>query len=82
LILLNNRQQRNDSLYVTLLQPSPTLLLQDKELPDLPISQINVLAQRRDQGDSVLLWESAAGQWTVPMNQVITGQQYLTLSIR
>ena len=82
LILLNNRQQRNDSLYVTLLQPSPTLLLQDKELPDLPISQINVLAQRRDQGDTVLLWESAAGQWTVPMGQVISGQQYITLTIR
>jgi hypothetical protein len=82
LILLNNRQQRNDSLYVTLLQPSPTLLLQDKELPDLPVSQINVLAPHRDQGDSVLLWESTAGQWSVPMNQVITGQQYLNLTIR
>jgi hypothetical protein len=82
LILLNNRQQRNDSLYVTLLQPSPTLLLQDKELPDLPVSQINVLAPHRDQGDSVLLWESTAGQWSVPMNQVITGQHYLNLTIR
>lgn len=82
LILLNNRQQRNDSLYVTLLQPSPTLLLQDKELPDLPVSQINVLAPHRDQGDSVLLWESAAGQWSVPMNQVITGQQYLNITVR
>lgn len=82
LILLNNRQQRNDSLYVTLLQPSPTLLFQDKELPDLPVSQINVLAPHRDQGDSVLLWESAAGQWSVPMNQVITGQQYLNITVR
>ena len=82
LILLNNRQQRNDSLYITLLQPSPTLLLQAKELPDLPASQINVLAPRRDQGDSVLLWESTAGQWSVPMNQVISGQQYLNLTIR
>ena len=82
LILLNNRQQRNDSLYVTLLQPSPTLLLQDKELPDLPASQISVLVPHRDQGDSVLLWETAAGQWSVSMGQVITGQQYLNLTIR
>ena len=81
-IRLQNRYQRNDWLYVSILQPSPTVLLQDKELPNSPISQVMLLGPRRDSGDTVLLWESAVGQWSVPMDQVITGQQFLTIMVR
>jgi len=82
LIRLQNRYQRNDWLYVSILEPSPTVLLQDKELPNAPISQVMVLGPRRDSGDTVLLWESAVGQSSVPMDQVITGQQFLTIMVR
>jgi len=82
LITLLNRERRNNRLYVTLLQPSPTLLLEDKELPNAPGSQINVLDQRRSMGSSVLLRESTAGEWSVRMNQVIAGQYVLNITVR
>ena len=82
LITLMNRERRNDRLYVVLLQPTPTLLVEDKELPNAPLSQINVLDQRRAPGSSLLLRESVAGEWSVPMNQVITGQYLLTIQVR
>jgi hypothetical protein len=82
LITLLNRERRNNRLYVTLLQPTPTLLVEDKELPNAPLSQINVLDQRRAPGSSLLLRESVAGEWSLPMNQVITGQYLLTIQVR
>ena len=42
LIALLNRERRNDRLYVGLFVPSPTILWDDKELPNAPLSQINV----------------------------------------
>jgi hypothetical protein len=83
LITLLNRERRNNRLYVTLLQPSPTLLLDDKELPNAPLSQINILDQRRATGQaSVLLRESIAGEWSTQLNQVITGQQSIMVTVR
>lgn len=82
LITLMNRERRNDRLYVTLLQPNPTLLVEDKELPNAPLSQINVLDQRRAPGSSLLLRESNAGEWSAAMNQVISGQYLLTIQVR
>jgi hypothetical protein len=82
LIKLLNRERRNNRLYVVLLQPTPTLLVEDKELPNAPLSQINVLDQRRAPGSSLLLRESVAGEWSLPMNQVITGQYLLTIQVR
>jgi hypothetical protein len=82
LITVMNRERRNSRLYVTLVQPTPTLLLQEKELPNAPISQINVLDQRRTQGGSMLLRESTAGEWSLPLNQVISGQFTLTVRVK
>ncbi len=82
LIALLNRERRNHRLYVTLLQPNPTLLLEDKELPNAPLSQIHILDQRRTPGSSLLLRESAAGEWSVQMNQVIAGQHVITITVK
>ena len=82
LITLLNRERRNNRLYVTLLQPTPTLLVEEKELPNAPVSQISVLDQQRAPGSSLLLRESVAGEWSQPMNQVIAGQQVLTIIVK
>jgi hypothetical protein len=82
LITLMNRERRNDRVYVTLLQPTPTLLLEEKELPNAPISQINVLDQRRVPGSTLLLRESTAGEWSLALNQVVTGQYMLTVTVK
>jgi hypothetical protein len=82
LITLLNRERRNSRLYVTLLQPSPTLLLEDKELPNAPLSQINVLDQRRTGGSALLLRESIAGEWSLALHHVVTGQQSILITVR
>jgi hypothetical protein len=82
LIQLLNREHRNDRLYVTLLQPTPTLLVEDKQLPNVPVSELNVLDHRRNLGNSTLLRESVAGEWSSEMNRVIAGTQYLTITVK
>src|SRR5439155_539111 len=47
-----NRERRNDRLYVGLFMPSPTILWEDKELPNIPLSQINVIDGRPTQAAS------------------------------
>ncbi|HTU35134.1 MAG TPA: hypothetical protein VMF66_15130 [Candidatus Acidoferrum sp.] len=82
LIRLVNRTRQNDRLYATLLQPTPTLLVEDKELPNAPVSEINILNQRQNPGDTHLLWQSTAGEWSVEMHQVISGEHALTITIK
>jgi len=82
LIGLINRERRNSRLYVTLLVPNPTLLVEDKELPNVPISEMNLLDQRRGSTGSLLLRESTAGEWSAAMEMVISGQQSVTIRVR
>jgi hypothetical protein len=82
LIKLVNRTRQNDRLYATLLQPTPTLLVEDKEMPNAPVSEINVLNQRQNPGGTRLLWQSTAGQWSVEMHQVIAGDRSLTITVK
>jgi len=82
LIKLVNRERHNDRLYATLLQPTPTLLVEDKEMPNAPVSEINVLNERHNPGGARLLWQSTAGQWSVEMHQVIAGEHSLTITVK
>jgi hypothetical protein len=82
MIQLINRERHNDRLYATLLQPTPTVLVEDKEMPNIPASAINVLNQRQNPGGARLLWESTAGEWSVQMHQVIAGQDMLTITVK
>jgi hypothetical protein len=82
LITLMNRERHNDRLYATLLQPTPTMLVEDKEMPNAPVSAINVLGQHQNPGGTRLLWQSTAGEWSVDMHQVIAGQRILTITVK
>ena len=82
LIGLINRERRNSRIYVTLLVPNPTLLVEDKELPNAPLSEINLLDQRRGTTGSLVLRESTAGEWSEAMEMVISGQQSVTIRVR
>jgi hypothetical protein len=82
LIKLVNRTRQNDRLYATLLQPTPTLFVEDKEMPNAPVSEINVLNERQNPGGARVLWQSTAGQWSVEMHQVIAGEHSLTITVK
>ena len=82
LIALLNRERRNDRLYVGLFVPSPTLLWDDKELPNIPLSQINVVDGRPAPGTVQILRESLASESSVPLGGPVTGVISLNLQIR
>ena len=82
LIKLMNRAHQNDRLYATLLQPTPTLMVEDKIMPNAPASAISVLDQRQSPGGARLLYQSTAGEWSVEMHQVISGERTLTITVK
>jgi SpoIVB peptidase S55 len=82
LIQLLNRERHNDRLYATLLQPTPTMLVEDKEMPNVPASAINVFDERSNLGDARLLWQSTVGEWSVEMHQLIAGQRMLAITVK
>jgi hypothetical protein len=82
LIALLNRERRNDRLYVGLFMPSPTILWDDKELPNAPLSQINVIDGRPAPGTVQVLRESLASEASVQLSGPVTGIVSLNLQIR
>lgn len=82
LIALINRERRNDRLYVGLFAPTPTILWDDKELPDAPLSEINVVDGRPTPGTVQILRESLASESSIPLGGPVTGIISLNLQIR
>ena len=82
LIALLNRERRNDRLYVGLFAPSPTMLWEDKELPNVPLSQINIIDGRPAPGTVQVLRESLSSESSIPLGGPVAGVISLNLQIR
>src|SRR5713226_6286089 len=82
LIALLNRERHNDRLYVGLFVPSPTLLWDDKELPNVPLSEINVVDGRPSPGSVQVLRESLASESSIVLGGPVSGLISLNLPIR
>jgi hypothetical protein len=82
LITSLNRERRNDRLYVGLFVPSPMIIWEDKELPNVPLSQINVIDGRPAPGSVQVLRESLASEASVPLGGPVSGIISLNLQIR
>ena len=82
LIASLNRERRNDRLYVGLFVPSPMIVWEDKELPNIPLSQINVIDGRPAPGSVQVLRESLASEASVPLGGPVSGVISLNLQIR
>jgi len=82
LIALLNRERRNDRLYVGLFVPAPTLLWDDKELPNVPLSQINIVDGRPTPGSVQVLRESLASEASIPLGGPVSGVISLNLQVR
>jgi hypothetical protein len=82
LIALLNRERRNDRLYVGLFVPSPMMLWDDKELPNVPLSQINIVDGRPTPGSVQVLRESLASETSIALGGPVTGVISLNLAVR
>jgi hypothetical protein len=82
LITLMNRERHNDRLYVGLFVPAPSMVWDDKEMPNVPLSQINVIDGRPAPGSVLVLRESLASESSIALGGPVGGLVSLNLPIR
>jgi hypothetical protein len=82
-VSLINQERSNNRLYVSLVQSAPTAYYDDKTMPSLPASVLNVLQAGRASNRALLTTpESAVEQASLPFDQIVTGSYSLKLNVR
>src|SRR6185312_933582 len=77
-----NKERSNQKLYVSLLQSNPQAVVEDKVMPGLPLSVMNVMDGMRGTQDMVVTGESAVDESSTPLDFVVSGSQVITLTIK
>jgi hypothetical protein len=82
-VSLINQERSNNRLYVSLVQGRPTFYDDDKTLPSLPASVLNVMQTGR-AGSRALVSspESTLEQKAIPFDYVISGSQSLKITVK
>ncbi len=82
-VSLLNQERDNNRLYVSVVQRRPTYYSEDKTLPALPLSVLNVLQSQRSAGRALTgIAESAEEELSVPFDQMVTGSFSLPITVR
>jgi hypothetical protein len=83
LISLLNQERGNNKLYVSLVASNPTAYYEDKTLPSLPSSVLNVMQAGRNAAQAVLTSpESASEQMSLPFDYVVNGSYTLRITVK
>ncbi len=81
-IALLNKEHTNSEVYVSLLEANPQAMVEDKVMPTLPLSVMNVMDGLRGTQDMIVVGESAVDEAATPVDYVVTGSQIITLNIK
>jgi len=81
-IELLNKEHLNDHLYVSLLEPNPQATVEDKVMPAVPLSVMNVMEGMRATQQMVVFGESAVNESSTPVGYVVNGSQVISLTIK
>jgi hypothetical protein len=81
-IALLNKEHVNDRLYVSLLEANPEAMVEDKVMPTLPLSVINVMDGMRGTQDMVVLGESSLDESSTPVDTVVSGAQVISITVK
>jgi len=82
-VSLINQERSNNKLYVSLLQSSPTAYYDDKTMPSLPASVLNVMQTGRASSRPIVTApESATQQAAIPFDYVVSGSYSLKLTVK
>src|SRR5271165_3827013 len=81
-IALLNKEHNNSEVYVSLLEANPQAMVDDKVMPSLPLSVINVMDGLRGTQEMVVVGESAVDEASTPVDYVVSGSQIITLTIK
>ncbi len=78
-----NQERSNNRLYVSLVQPRPTFYEDDKTMPSLPASVLNVMqASRAGNRPFISTGESTQEQTSIPFEYVVSGSQAVRITVR
>src|SRR5205807_2267906 len=81
-VSLLNQERSNNKLYISLVQSSPTAYFDDKTLPSLPSSVLNVMQAGRAANRSVVTSpETATEQMALPFDYVVNGSYSLRIHV-
>jgi hypothetical protein len=82
-VSLLNKERSNNRLYVSLLQSSPTAYVNDKTMPSLPPSVLNVMQAGRSANRPVFTSpETASEQTSLPFDYVVSGSYSLRIHVK
>jgi hypothetical protein len=81
-IELLNKERLNDHLYVSLLEANPQATVEDKVMPAVPLSVMNVMEGMRATQEMVVYSESAVNESSTPVGYVVSGSQVISLTIK
>lgn len=81
-IELLNKEHANDHLYVSLLEANPQATVEDKVMPAVPLSVMNVMEGMRANQEMVVYNESAVNESSTPVGYVVSGSQVISLTIK
>ena len=80
---LLNQERRNTQLFVSLMQTKPTVYYDDKTLPSLPQSVLNVMQAGRTANRMVSSYpETMVSQASIEFDQVVSGSHTLKILVR
>ncbi len=81
-VALLNQERSNNRVYVSLVESQPTVYSDEKVLPSLPASVLNVMSSGRSTNhEFVSSPESAHEQSSVPLDVVVTGNYSLKIHV-
>ncbi|HEY6274313.1 MAG TPA: SpoIVB peptidase S55 [Terriglobales bacterium] len=81
-IELLNKEHVNDHLYVSLLEANPQATVEDKVMPGVPLSVMNIMEGMRATQEMVVYNESAVNEASTPVGYVVSGSQVISLTIK
>jgi hypothetical protein len=82
-VSLLNQERENNRLYISVVQRRATYYTEEKTLPALPLSVLNVLQGQRSAGRALTgIAESAQEELSLPFDQMVTGSFSLPIVVR
>jgi hypothetical protein len=82
-VSLINQERSNNKLYISLVEPRPTVFYEDKTLPSLPASVVNVMQTGRTASRHLVSSaESAVEHGSIPFDLMIDGSYSLRVTVK
>jgi hypothetical protein len=79
-VMLLNREHSNNVLHISLVQPEVTAHFQDKTLPNIPLSVLNVMRPSGGRG-MVLDSQSPVQQISIPFGSIVDGSYSIAVQV-